>query len=65
MEEHLTIIKNLRDRRVMITNKNCKYTGPASPRQLSIIFSKAPTTPLYGEMVILVQRILNPYQLKK
>ena len=65
MEEHLTIIKNLRDRYVMIMNKNCKYTGPASTRQLFIIFSKAPMIPLYNDRVKLVKLILNPYRLKQ
>ena len=65
MEEHLTIIKKLDDRYVMIMKTNCKYTEPASTRQIYIILYKAPMIPLYGERVILVKRILNPYRFKK
>ena len=39
MEERLTIPKKLCDKRVMVTNRNWRYTGPVSTKRISIDFS--------------------------
>ena len=39
MEEHLTILKKLRDKRVTIMNKNLDIYGPSGTKRLSVDFS--------------------------
>ena len=60
MEERLTILKKLRDKRVMIMNKNSVYMGPADTILFPTDFVQALMIPyLTGERV----RPLNVFQI--
>ena len=43
MEERLTIPKKLCDKRVMVTNRNWRYTGPVSTNYLQVTDRKSVT----------------------
>ena len=59
MEECLTILKKIHDRRVKLTNKNQRYMGPSSTRWIFVNFASALMIPILYERVGPVKYILN------